>query len=354
MTRDSHASPIFDQIERMNAEQIVFGHDPATGLRSLIVIHDTTLGPSLGGVRMWSYESESEAIEDGLKLARAMTMKAAAAGLNLGGSASLIIGDAATDKSEALLRAHGRFIATLGGRFIAVNDVGTDQADMGIIAQEASPVCDTGDPSPFTALGVIEAMRACFRILGESGNLEGKRVAVQGAGNVGSHLTRLLRAESVDVVLSDVVPSRALTVAERYDAQVVDPEALLSEECDVFAPCALGGVLTVETITMLRCRVVAGGANNVLSEPGLIAALDAAGILYAPDFLANAGGLIYLEEKLLLHDDERASVRVRSVGSLLEDVLRRASRDGVTSTQAAVAAAEQRIAARRAYPPYVA
>ncbi|MFD1541025.1 Glu/Leu/Phe/Val dehydrogenase family protein [Nonomuraea guangzhouensis] len=327
------------------AEQVVFGSDPATGLRSIIIIHDTTLGPALGGVRMWPYAGEAEALADGLRLARAMTLKAAAAGLGLGGGAAIVIGDPARDKSEALLRAHGRFIATLGGRFIPVNDVGTGQADIEVIGRETAPVCDNGDPSPYTALGVLESIRAGLRAARGSGELAGATVAVQGAGNVGSHLTRLLRAESADVVIADLVGERARDVAERYGARLMSPQDIVSAPCDVFAPCALGEVVTEETLPRLRCRVIAGGANNVLAEPGLADELARRGILYAPDFLANAGGLVYLEGRLLGHDDARSTARVERVGGIVAGVFERAGREHITTVEAATAIAHARLAA---------
>ncbi|WP_051342211.1 Glu/Leu/Phe/Val family dehydrogenase [Pseudonocardia spinosispora] len=332
---------IFDGIEEHGVEQVVFGSDPTTGLRSLIVIHDTTLGPSLGGVRMWPYPSEAEAIADGLRLSRAMTVKAAAAGLNLGGSASLIIGDPGLDKTEELLRAHGRFIASLGGRFIPVNDVGTTQADMETIGLVAAPVCDRGDPSPYTALGVLCAIRAALEVT----DLAGVTVAVQGVGNVGSRLVGLLRAESAEVIVADVVADRARGVARRHGARQVPVEEILGTPCDVLAPCALGEVVTRRTLPDLACRVIAGGANNVLAQPSL--ARELGDIRYVPDFIANAGGLIYLEEQLLGHDDDRATERVRKVGNVVADVLAMASDGRVTTVEAATELAHARLAARR-------
>ncbi|MEU7745986.1 Glu/Leu/Phe/Val dehydrogenase dimerization domain-containing protein [Nonomuraea sp. NPDC049158] len=328
-------------------EQVVLGNDPATGLRSIIVIHDTTLGPALGGVRMWPYASDAAAMADGLRLARAMTLKAAAAGLDLGGGAGIVIGDPARDKSEALLRAHGRFIATLGGRFIPVNDVGTGQADIEVIGRETAPVCDKGDPSPYTALGVLASIRAGLRAAHGSGDLAGVTVAVQGAGNVGSQLARLLRAESAEVLIADLVDGRVRDVAERYGARWMSPQDILSASCDVFAPCALGEVVTGETLPRLRCRVIAGGANNVLAEPGLADVLARRGILYAPDFLASAGGLVYLEGRLLGHDDARSTARVERVGGIVADVFERAEREHITTVEAATAIAHARLTARR-------
>ncbi|MEV0390699.1 Glu/Leu/Phe/Val dehydrogenase dimerization domain-containing protein [Nonomuraea sp. NPDC050643] len=344
---------LFDRIEQHATEQVAFGADPASGLRSIIVIDDTTLGPALGGVRMWPYADEDQAVTDGLRLAHAMTLKAAVAGLNLGGGASLIIADPAHDKSEALLRAHGRYIATLGGRFIPVNDVGTTQADIEVIGSETAPVCDRGDPSPYTALGVLESIRAGLRATYGSGDLAGVKVAIQGTGNVGSHLVRLLRAESAETIVADLDAERAHEVADRYGAKVVPAGELLASDCDVLAPCALGEVVTEKTLPRLRCRVIAGGANNVLAAPALAGALARHGIRYVPDFLASAGGLIYLEEQLLGHDDQRATARVRRVGETVAEILERAGREEITTVEAATTLALTRLTARRSHPPYL-
>ena len=340
---------LFERMEALGAEQVVFGSDVVGGLRSLVVVHSTVLGPALGGVRMWPYSTEGEALADALRLAHAMTLKAAAAGLDLGGGASIIIGDPARDKSEQLLRTHGRFIATLGGRFIAVNDVGTTQADIETIGREASPVCDSGDPSPYTALGVREAIRSGLGLGGEA--LSGTTIAIQGVGNVGAELVRLLREEGADVVVADLIDARARAAADRYGARVVHADEIVATPCDVLAPCALGGVVTASTAPQLRCRVIAGGANNVLQEPELAAELDQRGVCYVPDFVANAGGLIYLEEGLLGHNDVRAAARVRRVGETVTEILDRARQDRATTVEVATALAHARLAARRQHPP---
>lgn len=339
-------STIFDRLQSGGFEQALFHHDAETGLRSLVLLHDTTLGPALGGVRMQPYESENAALEDGLRLAQAMTLKAAAAGLDLGGGWSVIIGDPVRDKSEALLRAQGRFVATLGGRFIPVNDVGTTQADLEVIGTEASPVCADGDPSPMTALGVLEGIRACLRATGGDGSLRSVRVCVQGVGNVGAALARLLAAEGAELLVSDVDSRRADAVARGVGAHVVDPATAVIADCDVLAPCALGSVVNGRTLPELRCRIIAGGANNVLAAPGYAAALEARGILYAPDFCVNAGGLVFLEERLRKHDDARAELRVRQVGERLTAVIEHARRSGVPPTEAALALARERLRPR--------
>ena len=273
-------------------EQVMFCADAATGLRSIIAIHDTTLGPALGGVRMWPYPDEQAALEDCLRLARAMTRKSAAAGLDLGGAKSVVIGDPAT-KTPDLMRAHGRFIQSLGGRYIPGIDVGTEAQDMAAIAMEAQTVtCTDGDPSYFTALGAFSGIVAALRHLDGTESLAGRTVAVQGAGHVGSHLGRLLAAADAKVMVSDIDRARAQALADELGVIVVDPDELVATECDVLAPCALGGVLNARTIPSLRCRVVAGAANNVLADESLAAVLAESGILFIPEFLLSAGGVI--------------------------------------------------------------
>ncbi|MFE4054838.1 Leu/Phe/Val dehydrogenase [Streptomyces sp. NPDC059096] len=343
MTTPGKDTAASGRIDVEGFEQVLFNHDTRTGLRSVVVVHDTTLGPALGGVRMHPYSDENAALDDALRLARAMTLKASAAGLDLGGGWSVVIADPARDKTEELLRAHGRFIATLGGRFIPVNDVGTDQADLKVIGREVSPVCDSGDPSPWTALGVLEGIRACLRADGSDGTLAGVRVCVQGVGNVGSALAGLLAAESAELIVADTDPARAADVAERFGARVVAPSVATATECDVLAPCAMGAVVDDATLPELRCRIIAGGANNVLAAPEHAAALAARGILYAPDFCVNAGGLVFLEEQILGHDRAQSEQRVRQVGPRLAEVIAQARRTGVTTTDAAVELAQARL-----------
>ena len=333
-------------------EQVVHCHDASSGLRSIIAIHDTTLGPALGGVRMWPYADGPEALVDCLRLARGMTFKAAAAGVNLGGGKSVIIGDPRRDKSEALMRAHGRFIQTLGGRYIPGVDVGTDMADLEAIAVEAERVsCVRGDPSPMTALGVFEGIRACLAATRGSDALEGVRVCVQGAGHVGSALAALLHAASAELTIADLDNARARTLAARVGGTAIDAADAATSACDVLAPCALGAVVNDETVARLRCEIVAGAANNVLAAPEHGEALHERGIVYAPDFCINAGGLIFLEEEMLGHDPERTERRVRRVGGLVRAALARAELDGTSPARAADAIARERLASLRGIGP---
>lgn len=324
-------------------EQVIVDRDRTGTARSIIAVHDTRLGPALGGVRMRRYPSEDDAVSECLALARAMTVKAAAAGLDLGGGWSVVPADT-SEKTPDRMLAHGRAIATLGGRFIPVNDVGTDQADLRKIGEVTSPVCAQDDPSPWTALGVAAGIKACTRFSGHP-DLKGLRIGVQGAGHVGSALVRLLVEAGADVVVSDVVEKRATTLSRETGATVADADALLTSDLDVLAPCALGEVVTPETLGSLRCRIIAGGANNVLASPELADDLHTRGIVYAPDFCVNAGGVIFLQEQLLGHSDAAARKRVLTVEHVIADLLVHAKNRGVTTTQAALDLAQARLSA---------
>ncbi|WP_152361487.1 Glu/Leu/Phe/Val dehydrogenase family protein [Microlunatus speluncae] len=326
-------------------EHVLIERDGRGRPRSIVVVHDTTLGPALGGVRLASYPSADVAIEECLALARAMTLKMAVSDLELGGGWSLLIGEVA-DKSAELLRAHGRVIATLGGRFIPVNDVGTDQADLAVIGEVTAPVCAQGDPSPWTALGVAAAIRACARHLGQQ-DLTGLRIGIQGAGRVGTALAELLAAEGAVLAVADVRSERAAALAARTGASVITPDSMITAELDVFAPCALGGIVDRESVAGLRCRAIAGGANNVLATPEVAVDLQRRGIVYAPDFCANAGGVIFLQGQLLDHDSAAIRARVLTIGDLIAELLVRARDAGITTTQAAVDRAHARLAAER-------
>ncbi|TCJ16444.1 Glu/Leu/Phe/Val dehydrogenase [Rubrobacter taiwanensis] len=343
---------IFEKLAEYRYEQLVFCHDKSTSLRAIIAIHDTTLGPALGGCRMWPYRSEEEAVVDALRLARGMTYKAAASGLNLGGGKSVIIGDSRTDKSEALLRSFGRYIETLGGRYITAEDVGTSLEDMAYIQIETSHVVGvdrasggSGDPSPFTALGVLQGMKACVEeVFGET-SLEGRTVAVQGVGNVGYPLCRMLHEEGASLIVTDVNREAVERAVRDFGAKPVDPEEIFSISCDIFAPCALGAVINDETVPKLRCRIVAGSANNVLLEPRHGEALAERGILYAPDYVINAGGLINVADELEGYSAERARKRVLRIYDSVKSIIRISKRDSVPTHLAADTMALERIEA---------
>ena len=343
---------VFEKLAEYRYEQLVFCHDKATGLRAIIAIHDTTLGPALGGCRMYPYDTEEEAMVDVLRLARGMTYKAAASGLNLGGGKSVIIGDPRTDKSEALFRSFGRYIETLGGRYIVAEDVGTSTEDANFIRVETSHVVGvdvtrggSGDPSPLTALGVLQGMRACTEEVFATTSLEGRTVAVQGVGHVGYHLCRLLHEDGANLIVTDVHEAALERVVGEFGAKAVDLDEILTIPCDIFAPCALGAVLNDATMPQLRCRIVAGSANNVLAESRHGEVLSERGILYAPDYVINAGGLINVADELEGYNERRAVKRVMRIEESIRRIIAISRRDGVPTNVAADTLALERIAA---------
>jgi leucine dehydrogenase len=343
---------IFEKLTEFRYEQLVFCHDKATGLRAIIAIHDTTLGPALGGCRMWPYETEDEAVTDALRLARGMTYKAAASGLNLGGGKSVVIGDPHKDKSEALFRSLGRYVETLGGRYIVAEDVGISTGDMNHVQVETSHVVGvdvtyggSGDPSPFTALGVVQGMRACVEEVFGTTSLESRTVAVQGLGHVGYHLCRLLHDEGARLMVTDLEAAAVERVVREFRAKAVEPDEILSIPCDIFAPCALGAVVNDETLPGFRCLVIAGSANNVLDEARHGEALAERDILYAPDYVINAGGLINVADELEGYNERRATKRVMRIQNSVRRIIAISKRDGVPTNVAADTLALERIAA---------
>ncbi len=343
---------IFEKLAEYRYEQLVFCHDKATGLRAIVAIHDTTLGPALGGCRMWPYATEEEAIVDALRLARGMTYKAAASGLDLGGGKSVIIGDPRRDKSEELFRSFGRYLETLGGRYIVAEDVGTSTEDMEYIRVETSHVVGvdvthggSGDPSPFTALGVLQGMRACVEEVFGDATLEGRTVAVQGLGHVGYHLCRLLDREGARLIVTDLRPEVVERAVLEFGAKAVQPDEILSTPCDVFAPCALGAVVDDDTLPHFRCSIIAGSANNVLQDARHGEALIERSILYAPDYVINAGGLINVADELEGYNETRATKRVMRIYESVKRIVAIARRDGVPTSVAADTSALERIAA---------
>ena len=357
---DRYAPPIVDVFERIGGddyEQVVFCHDRRSGLRCVIAIHSTRLGPALGGTRFFPYPNEERAVEDVLRLARGMTYKAAAAGLDLGGGKAVIIGDPATLRSEALLRTYGRFVGSLSGRYITAEDVGTTQSDMDIIRRETTSVTGvsrslggSGDPSAATAYGVLHGMKAVACHLWGSTSLEGRHVAVSGVGKVGSNLVRHLVEERATVTVADVDPRAVKAVAGTFDVVAAGVDDIASVPCDIFSPCAMGAALTSETVPSLRCAAVVGSANNQLAEPACADLLADAGILYAPDFIVNAGGVINIAEELRGYHRERAYANVRRIFDTTAAVIADAARQGVTTTTAAERLAERRIADVGAVP----
>lgn len=343
---------IFAEMNEYNYEQLVFCHDDCSGLRAIIAIHDTTLGPALGGVRMWPYKTEAEAVKDVLRLARGMTYKNAAAGLNLGGGKAVIIGDPQKDKSEALFRAFGRFIQGLNGRYITAEDVGTTEADMDFIYQETdyvtgvSPVFGSGgDPSPSTAYGVYRGMKAAAEVAFGNDSLTGKTVAVQGLGKVAVNLCNYLHEEGAKLVVTDINEERVRYAVEHFNAEAVGVNDIYDVPCDIFSPNALGGVINDDTVSRLKCRVVAGAANNQLLAPRHGDALAKTQIAYVPDYIINAGGVIHVADELIGFNRERVRKKVENIYNTVINVFKIAEREGIASYQAADRLAEERIRA---------
>jgi leucine dehydrogenase len=341
---------LFEKMETHGYEQVVFCYDRPSKLKAIIAIHDTTLGPALGGCRMWPYESEEAALTDVLRLSRAMTLKAAAAGLNLGGGKAVIIGDSRKEKSEILFRAFGRMVESLHGRYITAEDVGTNVWDMDYISTETRFVTGlvtskggSGDPSPFTALGCFQGIRACLKEVYENNSLEGRTVAIQGAGAVGYHLAKYIHEDGGNVVVADINKEAVQRVVDEFGAKAVEPDAIYDVPCDVFAPCALGAVINDRTIPRLKCKIVAGSANNQLEEDRHGEELARKGILYAPDFVINAGGLINVYEELERYNPERAKQKVSQLYDAIRQIVSTSKRKQIPTYVAAQQVAEERM-----------
>ncbi len=341
---------VFDR--QTGHEQVVFCQDAATGLQAIVAVYSTALGPSLGGTRFHPYRSEDEALPDALNLSRAMAYKAACAGLDLGGGKGVIVGDPRIDKTEALLESYGRFVQALGGRYITACDVGTYVEDMDVVARECafvtgrSPAAGgAGDSSILTAYGVFQGMRAAAEAVWGSPTLAGRRVGVSGVGKVGRRLVGHLLADGASVVVADVSAEAVGRVrAEHREVEAVDVDALPGLALDVLSPCALGGALDDRTVPALQARVVCGGANNQLAEPGVEKLLEDRGILYAPDYVVNAGGLIQVAEEIGGYSEARARARATGILDTTRKVLRLAAEEGVPPAVAADRLAERRIA----------
>lgn len=338
---------IFELMAQHDHEQVLFTYDAAASYRGIIAIHNTTLGPALGGTRFWNYGSPEEALIDVLRLARAMTYKAAVAGLNLGGGKSVIIGDPKTTRREMIFRAHGRAVESLKGRYITAEDVGTSVEDMEYVRMETSHVVGvagrSGDPSPLTAYGVYRGMKACAQVVYGDASLRGKTVAVQGVGHVGSHLCECLAGENARLFVTDIDREKVERAVSVFAAEAVPPDEIYDVDADIFAPCALGGVLDERTIPRLRVKIVAGGANNQLADDRQDNALHDRGILYAPDYVINAGGLISVYSELVGWTPERARRKAAEIHSTLLQIFELARREGVTTSEAADKVAERRI-----------
>ena len=341
---------VFEHITGDGYEQIVFCSDDQSGLRAIIAIHSTALGPALGGTRFYPYASEQDALIDVLRLAKGMTYKAAAAGLDLGGGKAVILGDPKRIASEELFRAYGRFIETLGGRYITAEDVGTALEDMDVVRRESRWVtgCShtyggSGDPSPVTAYGVLHGIKACaLEVFGDA-DLKGRTVALQGVGKVGHALCGYLVEEGAKVTIADIDVDNLARAVSDYGVETTPLDKIHAFEADVFAPCALGGGINDDTISELRCKIIAGAANNQLEREEHGDKLRDLGILYAPDFVINAGGLINVEDELRGYDRERAMLKVQGIYKQLQHIFAMARERNISTAKAAIEHAQERI-----------
>ncbi|GAB3791500.1 Glu/Leu/Phe/Val family dehydrogenase [Virgibacillus kimchii] len=343
---------IFTYMEKYDYEQLVFCQDENSGLKAIIALHDTTLGPALGGTRMWTYETEEAAIEDALRLARGMTYKNAAAGLNLGGGKTVIIGDPKKDKNPEMFRAFGRYIQSLNGRYITAEDVGTTEEDMDLIHMETDFVTgiskesqgSSGNPSPVTGYGIYIGMKAAAKEVYGNDSLEGKTVAVQGVGNVAYALCEHLHEEGAKLIVTDINKEAVNRAVGAFQAEAVDPEDIYGVECDIYAPCALGATINDETIPQIKAKIIAGSANNQLKESKHGDILHEKGILYAPDYVINAGGVINVADELIGYNQARAMKKVETIYNSLSKVFEIARRDHIPTHTAADRMVEERIA----------
>jgi leucine dehydrogenase len=339
---------LFDTLAEMGHEEIVMCSDPSVGYKGILAVHSTKLGPALGGTRFWQYATDEDAITDALRLSRGMTYKNAVAGLHLGGGKSIIIGDNKTKNREKIFRAHGRFVQTLGGRYITAEDVGTSTKDMSYVQMETKHVAGlagkSGDPSPVTAHGVFRAVQASANRKWGSDSLEGKTVAIQGCGSVGSYLAKELHEAGARLIVSDIDAAKTEKVSKATGAKVVKGNAIFTAVADIFSPCALGGIINDKTIPKLKVEIVAGGANNQLLEERHGDELQRRGILYAPDYVANAGGVINVYGEVAGWDAQRALDKADDIYDTILKVFDIAEAKKIPTYEAADRLAELRLA----------
>ena len=335
----------------MAHEQVVYFKDEKTGLQTIIAIHDTTFGPSLGGTRMWPYPNLETALDDVLRLSKGMTYKAAISKLEQGGGKAVIIGDSRTEKSKELFWAFGRCVDFLGGQYITAEDVGMDEENMVWVHQETSHVTGlpkylggSGDPSPFTALGVYVSMKASMKYVTGKDSLEGKKIAIQGAGHVASYLAKHLQKEGAKLFISDIYSEKAENLAAEVGGKIIAPEHLLSLHVDILSPCALGGVINDQTINSLACDFIVGGANNILMEEVHAQRLKDKSILYAPDYVVNAGGVINISNEIGGYSHEKAEKQTRRIYHTLMEIFDYAEIHNLTPNLASNQLVEQRLA----------
>ena len=343
---------LFETLDTFGHEQVVFCHNKDAGLKAIIAIHNTVLGPALGGTRMWPYESEEDALKDVLRLSRGMTYKNAVAGLNIGGGKAVIIGDPAKDKSEALFRAFGQFVDSLGGRYITAEDVGIDVNDMEFVYRETQFVTGvhqihggSGDPSPFTAYGALQGLMATLNKKFGDEDVGKYSYAVQGLGHVGMEYVKLLKERGAKIFVTDIHKDRVEKAVADFGAEAVAPDAIYDVDADVYSPCALGGTVNEQTLPRFKFKVICGAANNQLSTDAIGDEVVKRGILYAPDYAVNAGGVMNVALELDGYNRERAMRMMRTIYHNLTRIYEIADRDGIPTYKAADRLAEERISA---------
>lgn len=342
-------NPVIERMSKYNHEQLLFCNDNATGLKAIIAVHNTTLGPALGGTRMWAYNNELEALTDVLRLSRGMTYKNSISGLNLGGGKAVIIGNARTDKSEALMRRFGKFVNSLAGKYITAEDVGISTADMSWVNMETNHVVGlpgkSGDPSPVTAYGVYMGMKAAAKLQFGSDSLAGKKVAVQGVGHVGEYLVKHLAKENAEIFISDIHEETLTHVSKKYGAKVVGLNDIYTIDMDIYAPCALGATVNDETLAQLKCSIIAGAANNQLKDELIHGEIVRdKGIMYIPDFMINAGGVINCYAEVKGFSAEWAMSKAEEIYNRTISIVNRSKENQVPTYKIANTMAEERIA----------
>lgn len=344
---------IYDYMEKYGYEQLVHFHDKNTGLKAIVCIHNTACGPALGGTRFWNYNTEDEAVEDALRLAKGMTYKNAAAGLNLGGGKAVIIGDAKAIrkdivKREAFWRAYGRFVQGLNGRYITAEDVNTTPADMNYISMETNYVAGlakkSGDPSPFTATGVYYSTKACAKEVYGNDSLEGKTIAVQGLGHVGYYLCKHYHEEGANLIVTDIDKDNLERVVNDFGAKAVDPNDIYSVDAQIYSPCALGAVINDDTIPQFKFKIISGAANNVLKDQEIHGkAIVEKGIVYSPDYIANAGGVINVFQEIIGYDVNESNQKVKQIYDRVREIIRKSNETNLPTYVLADKMAEDRI-----------
>lgn len=347
----ANAASLTARMSTFDHEQVVFCQDKATGLRAIIAIHNTVLGPAVGGTRMWAYATEEEAVTDVLRLSRGMTYKNALAGLNIGGGKAVIIGDARSQKNEAIIRRFGKFVDSLGGKYITAEDVGINTKDMEFVKNETDHVVGLpdylgggGDPSPVTAYGVYMGMKASVKELTGNESLAGKKILVQGVGHVGEYLVGHLVKENAEVIISDIYEDRVKSVVSKYGVKAVDANEVYEQKIDIYSPCALGATINDENLSKLTCSIICGAANNQLANEQIHGAeVQKRGILYAPDYLVNAGGIINCYWEIIGYSRDAALAQAEGIFSKTQEIFKKSGAENIPTYLAANLLAEARI-----------